>query len=205
MKGELVLYIFNSRTKVIHTNDCGIGKRSSFRNKKINIQEAVDSGYRFCEKCSPVRWEFEKDKKWIQEFCKGKKIMYEYKDGYLIVSTPYGYWRIVPSAKYGLMDLWHQNNVRFHSLAVFNFYHFQKFQRNDLRSFFEYIYTHDLYRAECPARVRKPEFTNEIKGTKRYKKKVEKISKHERYRSKCNNISNVFFLLDQLEAQKCVK
>ena len=68
-----------------------------------------------------------------------------------------------------------------------------------------FVDDYDLYRAECPARVRKPEFTNEIKGTKRYKKKVEKISRFERKRSKYNNISNVFFLLDQLEAQKCVK
>ena len=101
------MYIFNSRTKVIHTNDCGIGKRSTLRNKKINIQEAVDSGYRFCEKCSSVRWEFEKDKKWIQEFCKGKKIMYEYKDGYLIVSTPYGH-----SARYRSCVYMYSKNER---------------------------------------------------------------------------------------------
>lgn len=201
-KDALFMYVYNERTKTIHTHECGFSKRIKYLGKYENFRKAIDDGYRFCEKCSPVTHAFHREKEWIKQYCIGKKLMYEFKDGMLVISSPYAIWRVVPSQEKGRMELWHQNTARHHQMRPFRFYHRQKFKSDDLQNFFEYITKHDIFREENPVGMKKPEFTDTmIKGTKRYKKTAKKIKEFEQIRARKNRIANVYFLLDKISAQ----
>ncbi len=189
------MYVCNKRTKIIHTTRCGFTKIMKNGTENVDFRQALDNGWRFCPHCSTVMKALKKERTQLDAFCRGRKMRYWAQDGMLIVATPSGFFRIVPTFDGSGMALWHQNGKGFHQLLRFQKFHDQHIRSVTLANLFDYIADHEIFREQNPYGVRAPKKKGDKVG-KKYRRRME------RYQSKVeriNRTNNLMFLFDQIE------
>ena len=170
-------YSKNSRTKVIHNENC----RHLGHIKKENLK-GVDmlsdkNDYRVCKHCANLNSQYEVEKAKIKSVCREKGISVKLMGSYLDINTIYDQWRVIFDRKKGL-QLYHKNSMGFISKGPFPDYHRQKMHAKSLLACMNYIEKHDDYRQNNPLGF-KPNKKKPVKGSRRWnsmeKRKEKKI------------------------------
>lgn len=193
----MLFYIENR--KVVHFEYCYHLKRS----KKDKLQcfatlaKAREQGFRICKCCDPVMKTFLCEEKELIPFCKENRIICFAQDSTVHIQTAYSKWKVI-STNEGKLAVYHKNTKfkkgNIHSSVVG--YHLQNVSCEKILSVCKYILEHDEYRYHTnESNQRKTDF---VKGSRKWRAEQDRIKKQKRR----NAIKNVYFIFDQLAAEK---
>lgn len=185
------MFFANKKTKIVHYQQCRyVGKAFPPAWEEFStLQEAKNAGYRLCSVCTPVRKELQENKDTIEAFCQKNGISLRIKDGNLHITTSREKWLAVPAPKHHY-TLWHKNTYRDR-----NKYHVQKTNPGSVIQILHYVTKHEDYRYRNPLPKEKETAPPPRKGTKRYRKEMNRRKAKEKRRA----IGHVLDLIEELE------
>lgn len=127
---------------------------------------------------APIYKYYKKEEQEIEKFCAENFISCFLDDRVLVVQTPISLWKIITNGHKHYMFLYHRNDPRTdyedQSQALVPYYHSQSCRRNTIIEYLKYIVAHDDFREHNPARRPHVRRNKPHKGTRRYKKQVQK-------------------------------
>lgn len=178
-----MFYSTKSRRKIIHNNHCSYFKRMDHKHIGYfdSIEEARNAGYHICKHCTPMWSYYSKEYYKIKEYVANNAMEIDFRDGEIIVQTPYSNWKIIVNGQKDYIFLYHKNtyNKCPDKRSLVSGYHSQSVRRSTLMEYLKYIVEHDTYRLYHPEYQKK---NIELqKGKKKNKQKLKKEKKREHY------------------------
>lgn len=192
-------YSKNSRSKIIHTEDCryhlAIGEEhlGTFQT----LAEAHAAGYRLCKVCNPLVGLFHAEEEALMEICRQQGLSISLRRNFISISTPRSSWRILADDNRNHTKLYHRNDFGPKQSGSVAGYHDQHVNYATLQEYLGYIIDHDYYRMIHPLYSAPQPKPAPVKGTKRYRK----AQAREKRKAKQAAVWNVLSIIDSLSAQ----
>lgn len=105
-------YSKNSRTKIIHTEDCRyhLAIREEHLGTFQTLAEAHAAGYRLCKVCNPLVGIFHAEEETLMEICRQKGLSISLRRNFISISSPWSSWRILADDNRNHTKLYHRND-----------------------------------------------------------------------------------------------
>lgn len=192
-------YSKNSRTKIIHTEDCRYHRaiREGHLGTFQTLAEAHAAGYRLCKVCNPLVGLFHAEEETLMEICRQKGLSISLRRNFISISSPRSSWRILADDNRNHTKLYHRNDFGPKQLGPVAGYHDQHVNYATLQEYLDYIIDHDYYRMMHPLYPAPQPKPAPVKGTKRYRK----AQAREKRKAKKAAVWNVLSIIDSLSAQ----
>ena len=192
-------YSKNSRSKIIHAEDCRyhLAIEEEHLGTFQTLAEAHAAGYRLCKVCNPLVGLFHAEEEALMEICRQMGLSVSLRRNFISISSPWSSWRILADDNCNHTKLYHHNDFESKQSGSVAGYHDQHVNYATLQEYLNYIIDHDYYRMMhplCPALQPK---SPPLKGTKRYRK----ARAREKRQAKKAAIWNVLSIIDSLSAQ----
>lgn len=201
------MYVASKYGKVFHNQACSYTGRIKYPVYFHTLDEALNSGYRFCACCSPLKVSVKKAINIINVLVKKWELSFSFIKGLLFIHDGTLGWLVTRSSGLKKFVLFHENGIRQHmkanipSYPDIKGYHKQKFSSTNLVHIFSYIGKHKSSYLVHPETISIENKRRYMLAQSRVKDSQHNISKKKRFKraKKARKLFNKMATLNVLE------
>ena len=162
-----------------------------------SLEKAEKKGFRVCKHCFGLYPFLKNEGKEFESLCKKHGIFYRNNYSYIDINTVYSRWKIYYNDLKNKIELYHINSYENGKKSVFEGYHLQNIDYDNLCDLIAYIADHDEFRHKNPVYIKQGKPKKAHKGTRAYKN----LQKAQKNKQRRRAIYNVLCLIDSLQTQ----